>query len=175
MTIVPETKDWTWVLDRPCPECGLDVAGIDREQVAPRTRRVGRELADLLRAADPQWVRTRPQPGTWAPLEYACHVRDAFRIFDERLRLMLETEDPDYPSWDQDATAVEDDYLGQDPAQVCAELVVSADGVADRFAGVQGAQWQRTGNRSDGARFTVESFGRYFLHDPVHHLWDLQR
>jgi hypothetical protein len=24
VTIIPDTKDWTWVLDRPCPECGLD-------------------------------------------------------------------------------------------------------------------------------------------------------
>lgn len=26
--IVPDTKDWTWVLERPCPECGVvhDVA-----------------------------------------------------------------------------------------------------------------------------------------------------
>jgi hypothetical protein len=24
MTIVPDTKDWTWVLRRPCPECGFD-------------------------------------------------------------------------------------------------------------------------------------------------------
>ena len=26
---------------------------------------------------------------------------------------------------------------------------------------------------SDGARFTVESFGRYLLHDPIHHLQDV--
>ncbi len=24
MTITPDTKDWTWVLQRPCPECGFD-------------------------------------------------------------------------------------------------------------------------------------------------------
>ena len=24
--IVPDTKDWTWVLERPCPECGFDTA-----------------------------------------------------------------------------------------------------------------------------------------------------
>ena len=24
--IVPDTKDWTWVLERPCPECGFDPA-----------------------------------------------------------------------------------------------------------------------------------------------------
>lgn len=36
-----------------------------------------------------------------------------------------------------------------------------------------GAQWNRTGNRSDGAHFTIETFGRYFLHDPVHHPYDV--
>src|SRR5262252_1338927 len=27
MTIIPDTKDWTWVLRRPCPECGFDTQG----------------------------------------------------------------------------------------------------------------------------------------------------
>jgi len=38
---------------------------------------------------------------------------------------------------------------------------------------VSGDQWQRTGFRSDGAWFTVESFARYFIHDLVHHLYDV--
>jgi hypothetical protein len=38
---------------------------------------------------------------------------------------------------------------------------------------VTGGQWQRTGVRSDGALFTVETFGRYLVHDPTHHLWDV--
>ena len=24
MPIVPDDKNWTWVLERPCPECGFD-------------------------------------------------------------------------------------------------------------------------------------------------------
>ena len=27
--ITPDTKDWTWVLERPCPECGFDAAAFD--------------------------------------------------------------------------------------------------------------------------------------------------
>jgi hypothetical protein len=27
--------------------------------------------------------------------------------------------------------------------------------------------------RSDGAVFTVETFLQYFLHDVIHHLWDV--
>ncbi len=61
----------------------------------------------------------------------------------------------------------------QDPAEVAAALHESAQAIADRFEGVTGAQWQRTGNRSDGASFTVETFARYFMHDPVHHLYDV--
>ena len=38
MTIVPDTKDWTWVLQRPCPECGLDTQGFPREAVAGMIR-----------------------------------------------------------------------------------------------------------------------------------------
>jgi hypothetical protein len=56
---------------------------------------------------------------------------------------------------------------------VAADLAANAERIAARFAGVSGDQWQRTGNRSDGNTFTVESFARYFIHDPVHHLHDV--
>ena len=66
-------------------------------------------------------------------------------------------------------------YPAQDlgPAEVAAELRRAAFAIAGRFEGVTGDQWQRTGARSDGARFTVETFARYFIHDPVHHLYDV--
>ena len=86
---------------------------------------------------------------------------------------MLSQDDPLFPNWDQDETAVADRYAEQDPATVARELRESAQAIAGRFAGVTGAQWQRTGNRSDGASFTVETFARYFIHDPVHHLYDV--
>lgn len=170
--VVADTRDWTWVLDRRCPECGLDVRTIDREQVADVLRSNAMAWADLL-DAEPDALRARPRPDRWSTLEYACHVRDVFRIFDERLALMLEQEDPHFPNWDQDATAVEADYRHQDPQVVLRELLAAADQLADHFDEVAGERWERTGNRSDGARFSVESFARYFIHDPVHHIWDV--
>jgi hypothetical protein len=87
--------------------------------------------------------------------------------------LMLTQDDPLFPNWDQDATAVADDYAGQDPAAVAGELTAAAGVLAARFDTVSGDQWQRAGRRTDGAAFTVETFGRYFIHDPVHHLYDV--
>jgi DinB superfamily len=171
MTIVPDTKDWTWVLDRPCPECGLDTQSFAREAIAGMIRANAAAWSRALSPADA--ARQRPAPDKWSALEYGCHVRDALRLFDQRLEMMLSQDGPRYPNWDQDATAVADRYGEQDPAVVAAELGQAAEALAARFDSVTGDQWLRTGIRSDGANFTVETFGRYFIHDPVHHLYDV--
>ncbi|PZS34515.1 MAG: methyltransferase type 12 [Pseudonocardiales bacterium] len=170
MNIVPDSKDWTWVLHSACPECGLDTRQLPREGVAGLLRaNAGRWLVVL----DHSVVRDRPAPGVWSPLEYACHVRDVFLRFAQRLDLMLTEQDPLFPNWDQDATAIEQRYDRQDPAEVARELSEAAETLAIAFEQVSGPLWERTGRRSDGASFTVETFGRYFIHDPIHHLYDV--
>src|SRR6476646_10646123 len=82
----------------------------------------------------------RASDDVWSPLEYGCHVRDVFRIYDGRLALMLARDAPTFANWDQDATAVEDAYGAQDPAIVAMELDDAAARLADRFDGVDGAQ-----------------------------------
>ena len=115
----------------------------------------------------------RERPDRWSALEYGCHVRDVFRLYDYRLGLMLTGDDPLYPNWDQDETAVADDYASQNPAVAADEIVSAADALAASFAALSGDQWLRPGRRSDGASFTVETFGRYLMHDPIHHLYDV--
>lgn len=170
VTITPDTKDWTWVLDRPCPECGFDASAARATDVAGLVRANAATWGELL--ARPG-IAERRHAERWSTLEYACHVRDVFRIYDQRLERMLTEDDPLFANWDQDATAVEDRYAEQDPTVVAAELATAALAVADRFETVVGGQWQRPGRRSDGASFTIDTFARYFVHDPVHHVWDV--
>ena len=87
MAITPDTKDWTWVLQRPCPECGFDTQGFPVEAVPGMIMANVAAWQAALDGADD--ARARPEPSTWSPLEYACHVRDVFAIFLERLELML--------------------------------------------------------------------------------------
>jgi hypothetical protein len=170
VTIVPDAKDWTWVLRQPCPECGLDTSSFDREDIPAMIRANAAAWRTPLDAPDA--VR-RPRPDKWSALEYGCHVRDVLKLYDYRLSLMLTEDNPRYPNWDQDETAIADRYDTQDPGTVAGELAAAADAIATRFGGVSGEQWERPGRRSDGAVFTVETFARYFIHDPVHHLYDV--
>ena len=170
MPITPDAKNWTWVLDQRCPECGFEAAAFPRESL-------GRMIRDNAAAWQPVLARPdvarRANENIWSPLEYACHVRDVFRICEGRLALMLAEDDPTFANWDQDATAVDDAYGEQDPARVGVELDEAATRFADRFDGVEDFQWSRPGTRSDGSIFTVESFARYVIHDPIHHLFDI--
>ena len=168
--IAPDTKDWTWVLETACPECGFD------------TRRVTpADIPDVVRANAGRWPAVlnrpdagqRPSAGVWSPLEYGAHVRDVFEVFTARLKRMLSETDPLFDNWDQDATALDDDYRSQDPAEVAEQLTDAADRAAAAFAAVPDGAWGRTARRTDGAQFTVQTLGRYFVHDPEHHLWDV--
>jgi hypothetical protein len=170
MPIEPDTKDWTWVLERPCGQCGLTTAEVPFDEIPARLRADAQRWRPVLARAG---ADRRPNERTWSPLEYACHVRDVHRVFTGRLALMLEQDAPGFAEWDQDAAAVAGRYGQQDPAQVLAELLEAAGTAADAFAAVRPQSLSRSGVRSNGSPFTVLTLARYYVHDPVHHLWDV--
>jgi hypothetical protein len=170
LTPEPDVKDWTWVLDERCPDCGFDAATVDRRAVPEQTCRYAGMLVDALGRPD---AAVRPQPAVWSTLEYGCHVRDVCTLFASRLRLMLDEHDPVFANWDQDVTALEQRYWEQDPHQVAGQLTAAAHALADDFAAVRDEQWQRPGRRSNGSVFTIDTFARYFLHDLAHHAADV--
>jgi hypothetical protein len=168
--IEPDTKDWTWVLARPCPDCGLVATSLTRTDIAPTLRHCAQALAAAVRKPE---AHRRPAPTIWSPLEYGCHVRDVFAIFGRRLNLMLDEDDPLFANWDQDETARAERYELQDPGVVAEELEQGVEPLAQRFDSLSDEQWLRPGRRSDGAAFSVDTFAQYLVHDPVHHLYDV--
>jgi hypothetical protein len=100
---IPDDKDWTRVLQAPCPECGYDAATVAPSEIGARLRE---SVSVLVAALGRPNAARRPRPQVWSALEYGCHVRDVCRIFGERARLMIEEDDPRFPNWDQDETAL---------------------------------------------------------------------
>lgn len=158
------------MIDAGCPQCGFDASSITGADVPALTRATAQRFR--LALARPA-ASTRPAPDVWSPLEYSAHVRDVCRRFDERVRLMLAEDDPQFANWDQDATALADRYWTQDPTAVSAELAAAADEMAETLSAVRAEQWSRPGRRSNGSAFTVDSLARYFVHDLVHHAHDV--
>lgn len=169
MAITPDTRDWTWVLQEPCDECGFEADGLDPTRAGEEARAMVPRWREALSRPD---ARARPDEATWSVLEYACHVRDVLLLFAERLRLMREQDAPEFPNWDQDATAAQTGYATQDPRAVADELTPAADAFAREVAAV--SDWSRPGLRSNGSAFTADTLTRYAMHDLVHHLHDVR-
>ena len=167
----PDTKDWTWTLTRRCDQCGLSAGEIDPAQFAERAFVAAEEWVQILRSSPA--VSARPLPDVWSPLEYGAHVRDVYRLFDARLAQMLSEDTPTFANWDQDEAAIAERYSEQDPEVVAEELEAAAQRFVARIQSLKPDQYSRRGIRSDGKEFTVLTFIQYFLHDVIHHLWDV--
>ena len=113
----------------------------------------------LVLGADEAIVRVRTRPDRWSTLEYAAHVRDVYRLYEQRLRLMLDNDDPMFPNWDQDETAVAERYdrtgpggrrrrtggRGEDPGRHRSTTsAVTTGGVRDGAATVPGSRSRRS-------------------------------
>ncbi|MFJ4651601.1 DinB family protein [Nocardia sp. NPDC088792] len=191
MPIVPDIKDWTWVLERTCTDCGFDPDTISFEAVPGLIRDSAARISAALERPD---ATVRPNDSTWSTLEYAAHVRDVCRIFEHRLDITRtgtarpgpviggydpsviigEAGIPMFANWDQDVTAVAGNYGGQRPGAVRSELSVAAEQTARAFESVPDADRARFSRRSNGSQFTVDSLARYFAHDVVHHVHDVR-
>jgi len=169
--VTPDEKDWTWTLTRRCEDCGLSAGEVDPREVADRAYVAAEEWVQILRSSPA--VEVRPEPGVWSPLEYACHIRDVYQVFEGRVARVLAEDHPHFDNWDQNETAVLKRYAEADPEVVAEEIEAAATAFVARLRTLRPADLDRPGTRSDGAEFTLATLLQYFLHDVVHHLWDV--
>jgi hypothetical protein len=168
----PETKDWTWVLREPCPDCGFDASAYPPPQLPVVLADFAERWRSVLAQPD---VRIRPDEATWSPLEYGAHTRDVCRVLRGRLVRILTEDRPTLSNWDHDAAAVDEHYNEQDPQTVAGELVAAARAAGEAFEAGPSEQWDRAGVRYDGAEFTVTTLGQYLVHEVRHHWYDAAR
>lgn len=165
MDIETDTKDWTWVLDRPCPDCGFDPAEFELAAVRARVEDLIARWAVVL--ARPG-ARSRPNDSTWSPVEYACHVRDVGWLFVERLRKTRELDDYRFLHWDQNQTAYEDNYRVQKPVDVTGQVAKSGRDFATEVERIQDPY--RVAILGIAKKFTAWDLAAYAMHDLQHHL-----
>lgn len=163
-----DPRDWTFVLEAGCPECGYELH--DPALTGERLRAGVPRWAEVLGRSD---VARRPSAHVWSPLEYAGHSRDLIAVLGERVEAMLETTGPTFSDYDGEAEAVRQRFWAHDPEEVAREIAAATERTTSVLRRVTGEDWERVGMRGDGRPFTVTDLCRYLLHDVEHHLHDV--
>jgi hypothetical protein len=165
-----------------CDECGFDAGSLTTAEIPDVLRRFPRRyrapLTRFLEGEDGDAViRARPEPTTWSALEYACHVRDVFAVYVERIERARREDIPTFESMDRDGRATRDRYNEQDPATVADALDANAAALADALDGLAPDEWERTAIHPYPGRAprSIAWMSRNTVHEGNHHLLDIGR
>ncbi|HEX4865492.1 MAG TPA: DinB family protein [Acidimicrobiales bacterium] len=167
-----------WDAPRPgwvCSQCGFCYDAQDLAATPTLAARLGaRYRTRLLQeaSADVDSWRQRPDPDTWSALEYACHMRDCFALYDWRIRKVLDEQRVILPAMRRDDVVTERAYNQQDPDAVAEEIERNARSLSSLLAGVAGERWSRVGVR-EGEELSVGWMARNVIHEGIHHLADI--
>ena len=163
--------------DERCPECGFEY---DLDQAVAADVAIVAAIAEvvgLLTSLHDEDARARPDPQTWSPLEYACHLRDVFLVQRERVLLARRVDEPDLVPMGRDERAVHDGYDEQDPEIVARQLTDAALMFANVLARLDDATWDRTViyNYPAPTARSLRWVAVHTEHEARHHLADIRR
>jgi S-DNA-T family DNA segregation ATPase FtsK/SpoIIIE len=165
-----------------CEECGFDGDSLSPADTTPSLRAFARRyrapLTRFLPGEDGDAiVRQRPDASTWSALEYACHVRDVFDVYSERVQRTLTEDTPTFESMGRDERAQRDRYNEQDPGAVADQLAANAERLAGLLDDVDADDWERTAVNPypEPAPRTLLWMARHVVHEGSHHLLDVGR
>jgi len=129
------------------------------------------EWRTFLVGADDSYLRVRPAPDVFSPVEYGAHARDMLWVFGDRITLAVELDEPTVPWFDPgpDGWA---SYQLLEAEQLADDLAAQAA----RFASIVGdrvtSDWSRGALRDGVDRFTVSGLACFGVHECYHHLLD---
>jgi hypothetical protein len=158
-----------------CGKCGFAYDSLDPVATPALIDDLANEYRTRLlhdAANDLDSWRLRPDRSTWSALEYACHVRDCFALYDFRIRKVLREDRPVLASMRRDEVVAERGYNQQDPVAVAGEVAANGASLSSLLESIAGGQWERVGIR-EGEEISVAWMACNTVHEGRHHLLDL--
>ncbi|MFD7282317.1 DinB family protein [Streptomyces sp. NPDC059862] len=159
-----------------CMECGFEYDLALAPKVSALVKSHADAYADLLRA-EPSVLRRRSAPHVWAPLEYACHMRDVLLAQRERVLAARRCDTPVAEPMGRDERVEHDGYAHQQPTDVARQLQDAAllfTNVLDRLSP---ADWERAliYTYPEREERSLRWLAVHTLHELRHHLLDIRR
>lgn len=159
-----------------CTDCGFTY-DLDTAPTVPGLARIHADTcAELLRAA-PSVLRQRPAPDVWAPLEYACHLRDVLLVQRERVLAARRCDTPVAEPMGRDERVGHDGYADQRPADVARQIRDAALLFGNALDRLSPADWERTliYTYPERQERPLRWVAVHTLHEMHHHLLDIRR
>lgn len=154
---------------------------MDRDQdvtANPLVTELGRlpeRVAALLTGRTEAELRRRPAPDAWSAKEIACHLRDAARIYHERLFLTATHEHPFLPAYDEAALARDARYQETDTAEIVPDLRSWREETVDLLTNLAPEAWDRIAVHEELGEMSLVQIAAHMVDHEADHLRGMAR
>lgn len=154
---------------------------VAKQPLPQRLQRMGRtadDLAAAIRGQNDAALSRRPDGKNWAAKEALCHLRDTEELFQGRVQLILEMDEPKMPSVDPttpDRWAEERQYLRCDATEALAAFRKRREETLATLGKLTPEQRKRAGIHPTRGRMTVEDVVTLMTWHDDNHLDQLAR
>ena len=141
-----------------------------RQQIVDALRALPSQVEALVRDLDEEALRRRPVPDEWSIKEVCAHLRDSLGIDGERIRRMVEEDEPVISAYDQEALARERDYQNESMPLVLTALRAFSGGLAYLLENLGEGEWQRTGQHEERGPISIAQYAQLLADHARQHL-----
>jgi hypothetical protein len=144
------------------------------QEIVDTLRALADQIEALVRGLDDEALSRRPSPYDWSMKEVCAHLRDSLEIDGERIRRMVEEDDPAIPGYDQEALASERDYQSASMPLILTALRAFSGGNAYMLERLSEEQWRRGGHHEERGQIYVDGYAEQQAEHARAHLEQLR-
>ncbi|ACZ38120.1 DinB family protein [Sphaerobacter thermophilus] len=132
----------------------------EREELLERLLQYPDRVARIIEPQPVEVLRRAGPDGGWGAVEILAHLRDWDEVNLDRVRRMLEEDNPNLENFDTDFWAIERDYHAQDPRKALAAFREIRGRLVRLLSSLNEADWERRGRHPVWGEITLASFVR---------------
>lgn len=148
--------------------------GLDSQDLLTDLTQVSQQLIEEVNDLRPAQATLSPALHEWSAKEVMCHLRDADRIYIERMQKMLQEDEPLLRAFYPEALATENNYQNQDWTLAFREFLAARQQLITIFNELRPGQWYKAGMHQELGRINMFDIAQTITEHSRMHLAQLR-
>ena len=139
--------------------------------ISTRLQYQHKSLLDILDGLSDEQIRLQLYPGKWSIFENIVHLQTYQHVFCDRIKKMLEENNPSFPRYTADADPVFLDNCGKTTREIMGDLITTRKEMSTGRLSIKEKDLDRTGTHPVFGTMNITQWLNFFLLHEAHHLY----
>jgi uncharacterized damage-inducible protein DinB len=132
-----------------------------------------KSLVDIIDGLTDELIRRQVIPGKWSIFENIVHLQTYQHVFCDRVKKMLEENNPSFPRYTADADPEFLDNCGKTTREIMGDMITTRKEMSSGSLSFKEKDLERTGNHPVFGTMTITQWLNFFLLHEAYHLFTI--